>query len=143
MEALNSILTAIAKLGGEHSAATALQELRVATVNLISEVAKNFKEERKVVTVSSCEQEKCLQQWGEDEGVKSQLEISYFEGAGRGAVARQDMRIGDIAMEIPLSIVISENLVHASQMVHVVNVIAFAWLNYLCFLLAFSLGLLQ
>ncbi|XP_070011770.1 ribulose-1,5 bisphosphate carboxylase/oxygenase large subunit N-methyltransferase, chloroplastic isoform X2 [Nicotiana sylvestris] len=116
MEALNSILTAIAKLGGEHSAATALQELRVATVNLISEVAKNFKEERKVVTVSSCEQEKCLQQWGEDEGVKSQLEISYFEGAGRGAVARQDMRIGDIAMEIPLSIVISENLVHASQM---------------------------
>lgn len=72
--------------------------------------------------------------------------VSYdadFEGAGRGAVARQDMRIGDIAMEIPLSIVISENLVHASQMVHVVNVIAFAWLNYLCFLLAFSLGLLQ
>ncbi|XP_016514628.1 ribulose-1,5 bisphosphate carboxylase/oxygenase large subunit N-methyltransferase, chloroplastic-like isoform X1 [Nicotiana tabacum] len=116
MEALNSILTAIAKLGGEHSASTALQELRVATVNVISEVAKNFKEERKVVTESSCEQEKCLQQWGEDEGVKSQLEISYFEGAGRGAVARQDMRIGDIAMEIPLSIVISENLVHASQM---------------------------
>ncbi|XP_059289907.1 uncharacterized protein LOC132043430 isoform X2 [Lycium ferocissimum] len=116
MEALNSILTAIAKLDGEHCSTTALQELRVAAVNLISELGEKFKEERKVVTQSRCEQEKCLQQWGKDRGVKSQLEISYFEGAGRGAVARQDMRIGDIALEIPLSIVISENLVHEYDM---------------------------
>ncbi|XP_004231492.2 uncharacterized protein [Solanum lycopersicum] len=116
MEALNSILTAIAKLDGEHCSTTTLEELRVAAVNLISELGKKCKEESKVVTRSSCEAEKCLQQWGEDQGVKSQLEISYFEGAGRGAIARQDLRIGDIALEIPLSIVISDDLVHEYYM---------------------------
>ncbi|KAK6796303.1 hypothetical protein RDI58_004004 [Solanum bulbocastanum] len=116
MEALNSILTSIAKLDGEHCSTTTLEELRIAAVDLISELGKKCKEESKVVTRSSCEPEKCLQQWGEDQGVKSQLEISYFEGAGRGAVARQDMRIGDIALEIPLSIVISDDLVHEYDM---------------------------
>ncbi|XP_055805846.1 uncharacterized protein LOC129874569 isoform X1 [Solanum dulcamara] len=116
MEALNSILKAIAKLDGEHRSTNTLEELRVASVNLISELGKKCKEESKVVSRSSCEPEKCLQQWGEDQGVKSQLEISYFEGAGRGAVARQDMRIGDIALEIPLSIVISDELVHEYDM---------------------------
>ncbi|CAN4105461.1 unnamed protein product [Withania somnifera] len=117
MEALNSILTAIAKLDVEHCSTTVLQDLRVAAVNFISELGKKFKEESKVVSRSSCEAEKRLQQWGQDQGVKSQLEISYFDGAGRGAVARQDMRIGDIALEIPLSIVITENLVHEHEMV--------------------------
>lgn len=76
MEALISILTAIAKLDGEHRSTNTLEELRGAAVNLISEFGKKCKEESKVVSRSSCEPEKCLQQWGEDQGVKSQLEIS-------------------------------------------------------------------
>lgn len=38
-------------------------------------------------------------------------------GAGRGAVAMEDLRVGDIALEIPVSIILSEDLVHKSDMV--------------------------
>lgn len=76
MEALNSILTAISKLDGEHCSTTTLEELRVAAVNLIAELGKKCEEESKVVSRYSCEPEKRLQQWGEDQGLKSQLEIS-------------------------------------------------------------------
>lgn len=41
-----------------------------------------------------------------------------IEGAGRGAIAMEDLEVGDIAMEIPASIIISEDLVHKSDMVH-------------------------
>ena len=40
------------------------------------------------------------------------------EGAGRGAIAMEDLEVGDIAMEIPASIIISEDLVYESDMVH-------------------------
>lgn len=40
-----------------------------------------------------------------------------FEEAGRGAIAVEDMNIGDIALEIPESLVISEDLVYESDMV--------------------------
>lgn len=40
-----------------------------------------------------------------------------FEEAGRGAVASEDMSIGDIALEIPVSLIISEDLVYNSDMV--------------------------
>ena len=39
------------------------------------------------------------------------------EGAGRGAIATEDLKVGDVALEIPMSIVISEELVHESDMV--------------------------
>lgn len=41
-----------------------------------------------------------------------------FEGAGRGAVARQDINIGDIVLEIPSSILISEDVLSESKMVN-------------------------
>ena len=40
------------------------------------------------------------------------------EGAGRGAIAKEDLKIGDIALEVPVSLVISENLVFETGMVH-------------------------
>lgn len=39
------------------------------------------------------------------------------EGAGRGAIAREDLQVGDIAMEIPASMIISEELLYESDMV--------------------------
>ena len=39
------------------------------------------------------------------------------EGAGRGAIATEDLKVGDIALEIPVSVIISEELVHESDMV--------------------------
>lgn len=39
------------------------------------------------------------------------------EGAGRGAIATEDLEVGDVALEIPMSIVISEELVLESDMV--------------------------
>ena len=43
------------------------------------------------------------------------------EGAGRGAIAMEDLEVGDIAMEIPASIIISEDLVHKSDMVYFIS----------------------
>lgn len=45
------------------------------------------------------------------------IHVVDVEGAGRGAIAREDLNVGDIALEIPVSIVISEELVHTSDMV--------------------------
>ena len=39
------------------------------------------------------------------------------EGAGRGALAAEDLGVGEIALEIPISVVISEDLVYESDMV--------------------------
>lgn len=40
------------------------------------------------------------------------------EGAGRGAIATKDLKVGDIALEIPVSVIISEELVYETDMVH-------------------------
>ena len=39
------------------------------------------------------------------------------EGAGRGTIAKEDLKVGDIALEIPISLLISEELVKTSDMV--------------------------
>lgn len=43
--------------------------------------------------------------------------LLVVEGAGRGAIATKDLKVGDIALEIPVSIIIFEELVHKSDMV--------------------------
>lgn len=39
------------------------------------------------------------------------------EGAGRGAIAREDLKVGDTALEIPTSLIICEELVQKTDMV--------------------------
>lgn len=39
------------------------------------------------------------------------------EGAGRGAIAREDLKVGNVALEIPVSVIISVELLHESDMV--------------------------
>lgn len=44
--------------------------------------------------------------------------LVVVEGAGRGAIAREHLKVGDIALEIPVTVIISEELVRESDMVH-------------------------
>ena len=39
------------------------------------------------------------------------------EGAGRGAIANEDLKVGDVALEVPLSVIISSEFLHESDMV--------------------------
>lgn len=43
--------------------------------------------------------------------------IPDVKGAGRGAIAEKDLKVGDIALEIPVSIIINEELVCQTDMV--------------------------
>ncbi|KAI3679828.1 hypothetical protein L2E82_50937 [Cichorium intybus] len=60
-------------------------------------------EDTKIVAGWNLDKEKCLLQWGENNGVKSRFDIAYIEGAEREAIAREDLEVGDIPLEIPVS----------------------------------------
>lgn len=61
-----------------------------------------------------------------------------MEGAGRGAIAREDLNVGDTALEIPTSLIISEELVNESDMVWLkCKTVNFQVFSSLCLLLAF------
>ncbi|XP_057969217.1 uncharacterized protein LOC131158391 isoform X2 [Malania oleifera] len=118
LESLNSILSLIdiLLLRGKHNGKNALQDLRDETLKGIRDFGEKYRVESRIVENCSCEKEMSLLEWGESNGVRSKLQISYVEGAGRGAVSIEDLEVGDIALEIPLSIIISEDLVHESDM---------------------------
>ncbi|XVF34222.1 hypothetical protein REPUB_Repub18cG0040700 [Reevesia pubescens] len=123
MEALNLILSLIKTSFSSqvHMQTLALQDLRNAIVNRIHKLGAKDKVENKIDISYKCHKEKCLLQWAENNGVKTRLQIAYIEGAGRGAIAMEDLEVGDIALEIPLSIIISEDLVHKSDMYQILE----------------------
>ncbi|PWA94884.1 SET domain-containing protein [Artemisia annua] len=92
------------------------QDLRNATLDMIHEFGNNIKEDVKIVPGWNLEKEKCLLQWGENNGVKARLDVAYVEGAGRGVIAKEDLEVGDIALEIPVSVIISEDLIRETSM---------------------------
>uniref|UniRef100_A0A0E0AST6 SET domain-containing protein n=1 Tax=Oryza glumipatula TaxID=40148 RepID=A0A0E0AST6_9ORYZ len=69
-----------------------------------------------VVQIQNQNVEDSLLKWGEQHGVKTKLQIAFFEGAGRGMVASENIDVGDIALEIPESSIISEELLCQSDM---------------------------
>lgn len=119
LESLNLLLKNIddSILNHQPKTINVLQELRNATITLIHDFGKKFGEETRVVPGSSCEKENALLQWGKSNGISTKLEIAYVEGAGRGAIASEDLKIGDTAVVIPESLIISEKLVLESDMV--------------------------
>ncbi|KAK8283550.1 hypothetical protein V6Z12_D08G102800 [Gossypium hirsutum] len=123
MEAQNFILSLIKSALSHHvhMQTHALQDLRDALINRIHELGTEFKVENKTDINYKCDKEKCLLQWAENNGAKTRLQIAFVEGAGRGAIAMEDMEVGDIAMEIPASITISEDLVYKSDMYQVLE----------------------
>ncbi|KAI3715142.1 hypothetical protein L6452_22112 [Arctium lappa] len=118
LESLHSILSLVdnSVSDGEQIMPKVFQDLRNATLDMIHEFGNNIREDAKVLASWNLDREKCLLQWGESNGVKGILDIAYIEGAGRGAIARQDLKVGDIALEIPVSVIISEDFVHKTSM---------------------------
>ncbi|XP_027916187.1 uncharacterized protein LOC114175624 isoform X2 [Vigna unguiculata] len=118
LEALNSIvlLTDISLSSCTHLHTNILQGLRQTVLDLITDLGDKNSVKGVVEKDHSCDQEERLIEWGESNGVKTQLKIAYTERAGRGAIARKDLNVGDIALEIPVSIIISEELIHETQM---------------------------
>lgn len=92
-----------------------LQELRKAAIHMIHEYGDVYSMDAKTLE-DSCGKENRLLQWGESNGVRTSLEIAYVEGAGRGTIAKEDLEVGDTVLEIPLAIIISEELVQKSTM---------------------------
>ncbi|XP_037497351.1 uncharacterized protein LOC105635593 isoform X2 [Jatropha curcas] len=91
----------------------------IALVN--SSPSDKNREETKIDKSYSCDKEKSLVEWGESNGVKSRLDIVHVEGAGRGAIATKNLNVGDVALEVPISIVISEEIVRPSEMYHILE----------------------
>ncbi|OMP07763.1 hypothetical protein COLO4_07069 [Corchorus olitorius] len=123
MEALHSILSFIRTSFSSqvHMQTRSLQDLRDAVVNMIHDFATKNKLENKTDKNYKCDKEQCLVEWAKNHGVKTRLQIAYIEGAGRGAIAMENLEVGDIAMEIPASIIISEDLVYKSDMYHILE----------------------
>ncbi|KAJ7955775.1 [Fructose-bisphosphate aldolase]-lysine N-methyltransferase, chloroplastic [Quillaja saponaria] len=98
-----------------------LQDLRKTILGLITDFGNKNSVKTTVERKHSCDQEEHLLEWGESNGVQTRLQIAYVQGAGRGAIAKEDIKVGDIALEIPVSVIISDELVHESGMHHVLE----------------------
>ncbi|KAJ6846217.1 uncharacterized protein M6B38_279240 [Iris pallida] len=122
LESLNSILLIIDSLFScaKSDGMEVLQVLQKATVSMINCVgAQNI--DSMIVKWVDTDAEESLMKWGKDHGVRTKLKIAYFEDAGRGPIASEDINIGDIALEIPKSLIISEDLVLESDMFDVLR----------------------
>ncbi|KAG6586075.1 [Fructose-bisphosphate aldolase]-lysine N-methyltransferase, chloroplastic, partial [Cucurbita argyrosperma subsp. sororia] len=117
MEALNTIISLvdICLSSCKPVQLNVLQELRKAAIRMIHKYGDVYSMEAKTLG-DSCVKENSLLQWGESNGVRTSLKIAYVEGAGRGAIAKEDLNVGDTVLEIPLDIVISEELVQKTTM---------------------------
>ncbi|KAM7472794.1 hypothetical protein LguiA_010977 [Lonicera macranthoides] len=118
LDSLHSVLSLIDNSisSCKHMRVNDLVYLRNATLDIIQEFGNQIKEDTKIVANCSSDMENRLLHWGESNGVVTKLDIVYVEGAGRGAVAREDLKVGDVAMEIPLSVIISDEFVHEADM---------------------------
>lgn len=118
LEALNSIVSLTDKSLSScpHFHTNILQGLQQKIFDLISDFGDQNNMKGVLEKYHSCEREEHLIEWGKSHGVKTGLKIAYVEGAGRGMIAGKDLKVGDTAIEIPVSIIISEELVLETDM---------------------------
>ncbi|KAF5749424.1 hypothetical protein HS088_TW04G01393 [Tripterygium wilfordii] len=123
VEALNSILSLVKNMlsNEKHMEMDVLRDLQNEIGFKLQEVGDKFSRQTSFDRSYSCDKEKCLVQWGENNGLKTRLEIAYVKGAGRGAIVTEDLKVGDVALEVPVSIIISEELVYKSDMYNVLE----------------------
>lgn len=57
------------------------------------------------------------------------VSVIDIEGYGRGAIAQEDLKVGDIALEIPVSAIISEEAMRESDLVYFrpLNIVIFSY----------------
>ncbi|CAA6671074.1 unnamed protein product [Spirodela intermedia] len=117
IESLNLVLSAIDDSfeGTLGVAVEVLKFLKEATLEMIGKIGAQCTD-YVISEESNSTVEELLIKWGKEQGVKTKLRIFHFEGAGRGAVASRDLDVGDIALEIPASLIICEELVYESEM---------------------------
>ncbi|ONK70536.1 uncharacterized protein A4U43_C05F34730 [Asparagus officinalis] len=121
LESLNTILLMISSLisCAKPDGLEVLQILQNATVAMINSVGAKYTDY--MVAKDFPVDAKELLKWGDSCGIRTKLKIAYFEEAGRGAVASEDIKIGDIALEVPESLIISEEHVRESDMFDVLK----------------------
>ncbi|XP_042489003.1 uncharacterized protein LOC122069136 [Macadamia integrifolia] len=122
LESLNSILSQIDNLlsSSAHKRTGNLHELHDVTVDMIRDFGDKNCEEVKTEKCS-CGPEETLLEWGKKNGARTRLQIAHVEGAGRGVVASEDLKIGDSSLEIPESMIICEEVVYESDMFHILK----------------------
>ncbi|XP_031388682.1 uncharacterized protein LOC116201557 isoform X2 [Punica granatum] len=118
MEALNSMISLIdSSLTNSNCLhGHVLRGLRDAIVNLLSEFGYRNGMDDTTMKSHKCDEESYLLQWGERIGVQSRLQIAHIEGFGRGATAKEDLKVGDIALEIPVHAIICEETMLESDL---------------------------
>ncbi|XP_048323513.2 uncharacterized protein LOC107410546 isoform X2 [Ziziphus jujuba] len=97
------------------------QKLHDAIIDMIHTFAGNNSMQPTIIENHHCDKENDLLKWGEQNGIRARLRIAYVKDAGRGAIAREDLKVGDAALEIPASLIISEELLRESDMYHVLK----------------------
>nr|CAD1840262.1 unnamed protein product [Ananas comosus var. bracteatus] len=122
LESLNSVLNIIHSVLATASvdAIQVLQVLETATIGMIKSLGMENKVEMIAMNFNG-DAEDSLLKWGESHGVKTKLKVAFFEGAGRGTVASEDLSIGVVALEVPESLIISEDLVYGSDVFDVLK----------------------
>ncbi|KAL6659185.1 hypothetical protein ACP70R_003225 [Stipagrostis hirtigluma subsp. patula] len=122
LESLNLLFKTMSKLlqNSNNVAKEVLQILKDEIVVRLRSVG-NTDDAQMIVETQNHNTEDSLLKWGENHGVKSKLQIAckppdmIFQGAGRGMLASQSIGVGDIALEIPESLIISEELLCQSE----------------------------
>ncbi|XP_020583214.1 ribulose-1,5 bisphosphate carboxylase/oxygenase large subunit N-methyltransferase, chloroplastic isoform X2 [Phalaenopsis equestris] len=122
LKSLNAVLQMLKSVisvanPNEMKALNVLQNETIARINSFADQNIDEMVMRKHDTTA----EDLLLKWGESCGARSKVTVAYFEGANRGAVAREDIDVGESALEIPESIIISEDLVRESDMFKVLK----------------------
>ncbi|KAG2582767.1 hypothetical protein PVAP13_6KG173400 [Panicum virgatum] len=116
LESLNILFKIMNKLlvTSNAGAKEVLQMLQNEIVERLRSVGKSD-DAQMVSQTQNHDAEDSLLKWGEHHGVKSKLRIAFFQGAGRGMVASENICVGDTALEIPESLIISEELLCQSE----------------------------
>ncbi|PKA48699.1 Ribulose-1,5 bisphosphate carboxylase/oxygenase large subunit N-methyltransferase, chloroplastic [Apostasia shenzhenica] len=122
LQSLNSLLAMLVPLlsNAKPEELEALHELQKETISMINKFSDQNIDEV-IIEEFDTTVEELLLKWGESHGAKSKVKIAYFDGVGRGAVAAEDIEIGESVLEIPETIIISEDLIRESDIFDVLN----------------------
>lgn len=123
LQSLNSILKLLTNsiTAATHNKINTLNALYHAAHNMLLNFPAPAGDQTHIIHICTCPTQHLLLHWAKLHGLKTQLQIAHVQGAGRGAIAINDLKVGDTALEIPQSIIISEDLLYDSHTFHIMN----------------------